>query len=649
MKKGLARLLTLLIILSAGLAAARPGVAAPGGDALVVGSATAMSGNFFADLWGRNTADMDVRALVHGYNLVRWNGERGAYGVDETVVSGVTATQDRSGNRTYTLALYEDLAYCDGTPITAKDYAFSLLLCAAPEMAEIGGAANGADHILGVDEYKSGKRRALAGVRLLGDNQLAITVKAEYLPFFYELALLRVNPYPIQVIAPGCEVADDGAGAYIRNIDAAVEGPVFTADLLRETVLNPETGYLSHPRVTSGPYRLVSYDAQAHAAEFEINEFYKGDSSGRKPRIQRLIYKLASNADSVSRLERGEFGLLNKCVRADVLDAGLKLAAGGGAAMRSYARTGFSFISFSCERPATQSVSVRQAIAHCFDRDGFIDEYVGNYGQRVDGFYGVGQWMYRLVEGAVEPPVEGIDGDAARAEASAEWDALSLENVKVYDFDLEAARRLLVGDGWTLNRDGAEFNPDRDDVRCKEIDGALVPLELKLIYPEGNAVGAYLESALGENLARVGARLEVEAKPFDALLRIYYRQDARDCDMIYLASNFASVFDPSAAFNPEDADGGGDNTTGIADARLYDLAVDLRRTRSGDALGYCRKWVALQEAWSELLPAIPVYSNAYYDFYTPELHNYDAGNSVSWAEAIVGATLGDAEGAGPMG
>ena len=74
-----------------------------------MGSTTAMSGYFFTDLWGRNTADMDVRTLLHGYDLIRWDSEVGAFGIDSTVVSGIVATEDAAGNRTYTLAIYDDL------------------------------------------------------------------------------------------------------------------------------------------------------------------------------------------------------------------------------------------------------------------------------------------------------------------------------------------------------------------------------------------------------------------------------------------------------------------------------------------------------------------------------------------------------------
>ena len=58
-----------------------------------------------------------------------------------------------------------------------------------------------------------------SGVRLIDERTFSVTVKAQYEPYFYELSYLSVYPYPIGVIAPGCEVRDDGEGAYIANID----------------------------------------------------------------------------------------------------------------------------------------------------------------------------------------------------------------------------------------------------------------------------------------------------------------------------------------------------------------------------------------------------------------------------------------------
>ena len=124
------------------------------------------------------------------------------------------------------------------------------------------------------NEYITKEAYALGGVNVLSDYQLAITLDHEFLPYFFEIGLLLCVPYPIQEIAPGCKVYDDGYGVYIGNEDLTVEEPIFTAELLRKIILDPETGYNSHPSIVSGPYALKAYDGQT--AHFEINPYYNG-------------------------------------------------------------------------------------------------------------------------------------------------------------------------------------------------------------------------------------------------------------------------------------------------------------------------------------------------------------------------------------
>ena len=67
----------------------------------------------------------------------------------------------------------------------------------------------------------------------------------------------------------------------------------------------------------------------------------------------------------------------------------------------------------------------------------------------------------------------------------------------------------------------------------------------------------------------------------------------------------------------------------------------MRKTEPGDVLSYCQKWVAFQERWTEVLPAIPVYSNVYFDFYTTRLQNYRVTENQTWTQAIVAAALAE--------
>ena len=126
----------------------------------------------------------------------------------------MTVQAEESGDITFIIALYEDMVYSDGTPVTAWDYAFSFLLTMAPEMQELGASVHKPEYIVGYSNYINGKTNRLAGVRVLGDYLMHITIDDAYLPFFYELGLLDCTPYPISVIAPGVKVADDGASTF---------------------------------------------------------------------------------------------------------------------------------------------------------------------------------------------------------------------------------------------------------------------------------------------------------------------------------------------------------------------------------------------------------------------------------------------------
>lgn len=612
----------------------------PAYDSLVVGSTTAFSGHFATGLWGNNTADLDVKELLSGYNLIRWEQEQGLFQVDPTVVTGIVVYDDAEGNRTYTMVLSDDLRYCDGTPITAWDYAFSVLLSVAPQVAEIGGNTNGYASLLGMEAYKSGEASTLEGLKVTSDTILSFTVSAEYRPFFYELGLLRCAPLPIQVIAPGCQVKDDGMGVYIDQTNGA-----FTAEVLKKTLLDPENGYVTYPTVTSGAYKLVSYDGSV--AEFEINEYYKGDAEGVKPSIQHLTFKTVTNETMMDQLLTGELGLVNKTVNSESIMQGMAGVGTGTLAMGNYARIGYSFISYNCEKPTVSSQAVRQAIAYCLDKDALVSSYVGNFGLRVDGYYGIGQWMYQMLTGAIQLPLEEPAENAtqeertAYEEAAQAWAELNMDGIPTYELNLEAAKTLLEDNGWTLNRQGNAYDPAADDVRCAQVNGELVPLELKLVYPEGNKIAASLQTTFVDNLAQVGIKVTMEPVPMAELLKQYYRQADRDCDMMYLATNFDVVFDPTLNYVPADGDFVGSNYQAIDSEKLYEMAKDMSMTEPGDVLSYCQKWVAFQEEWMTELPAIPVYSNAYFDFYTNTLQNYLISSSATWSQAIVSAYLSD--------
>ena len=601
MKRALLILLAALLLIPAAVFAEEPEEwVEQSRSQIKVGNPTPLRGRFFAGTaWGGTTSDLDVQDLLHAYSPVIWDSRLGRFRYDHSVVQNAVSLDGEDGSRTYVLVFYEDLAFSDGTPITAWDYAFSLLLQMDPAVTESGGKALNCSWIAGSDEYLSGAAKTLSGVRVITDHMMQIRVKAEALPYFYELSRLMIRPYPIAEIAPGVIVFDEGTGVRLSE--------PLTAETLKKTVLDPKTGYLSHPKTVSGPYLLESYDGQT--ATLQTNPKYKGNEQGYRPRILKLRYTQAYNSDMIRRLGDGEFDLLNKVTMTEAVREGLTLQGDDGKkAMTRYGRTGLTLIRFMEKSEKVQDTAVRKAIALCFDRDGLVRAYTGPFGRRADGLYGIGQWMYQRAQ-------------------------IPLNGQKIYQPDPGEAIRLLDEAGWNLDEAG---EPYREGVRYKRIDGRLVGLRLVMGMPESEEMKAALEKYLFPGLEKAGIRVTLQPVNMAAVQEAYGEEGLTD--LLLVGENFSAFFDPEL-LAPAEKEG----ELSAVREELYAIAKDMVRTEPEDTDGFMKKWERLQVRISETLPVLPVYSNEYFDFYSRELHNYRITEAVTWGEAIVKSWISDAE------
>lgn len=590
---------------------------------LTVGNPTPLTGHFFTTMWGGTTSDLDVQDLLYAYSPIRWDGELGRFRFDRSVVEDALVSNDDEGNRTYLMVLAEDLLWSDGTPVTARDYAFSLLLQTDPAVAETGGTPLDSSWLAGSDEYRSGEAGTLSGLRIIADNILQITMKAESLPYFYELNRLNILPYPAAEIAPGIRIMDDGEGVYLSQ--------PLTADLLREYVLDETIGYLSHPRVVSGPYVLASFNGTA--ANFAINPLYKGNEEGMVPRIGEIEYTKADNENMISQLADGRLNLLNKVTKADTILQGIQLVRSvqDSFSMENETRTGLTMLWFTETGLRTQDAAVRKAVAHCFDRDGFIREYTGRFGMKTDGFYGLGQWMYRIGAGIAEPPaVQGADRSG--------WESVSLDGLTLYEYNIDEAIRLLEEAGWNLNENGEHYDGTLDLTRYKQEGRELSELVLTLLMPESPEERRAIETCLVGPLRRAGITLRVKTASMETIVEIYKGRAETDADILYLGENFSIVFDPEILAPYTQG-----TELGSVKEELYGMALDMVRTEPEDLLGFEQKWISLQEKITETLPLLPVYTNVYFDFFSRKLHNYRITQAPTWGQAIVSAYMSDME------
>lgn len=612
MKKILAVILALILVCSC------TAVAEETGDKygqLTVGVTTAFNGNFLSDALGSNISDQDVRKLIHSYRLVDWDSATGAYLLNDQVVTSVLKNGE---DNTYAFTIARNLTYSDGTPITAKDYAFTFLLMTSKAMLEASGLREDGSRVVGWTAYDEGLAAAVSGFRLQGDYEISITISQEYTPYFYEMKSLDLYPLPINLLLPGCDVRDDGKGIYIDG--------AFGAETIKQTVLDPDTGYASHPTVTSGPYMLQDYDGKT--VWLTLNPYYNGDKDGNIPYITEIIVRYIPSRDLLANLIVGDIDLAVRCARIDQIQTGQALARSEDYALRSYSRPGLAFISFCGEKGPTADANVRKAIAMCMDKEALTAEYMGNMGTTVTGYYGIGQWMFPMTRGQIPEAWQEAAGE------NADWSDITLEGITEYTLDTETAKELLNEAGWNLNAEGGVYT---EGIRYKIVDGTLTPLSLRLDYPSENTSGPIMEETFVPYLNEAGIEIELVAVNMPTLLRKYYAQDERDCDMILMGTNFQDVFDPSVYYD----ENGKDRLNGITDTKLAELARDMRRTDPEDAPSYIRKWIKFLEYRSEVLPEIPLYSNAYLDFFTASLQNYYPAVYSSWSEALLYAYLGD--------
>ena len=611
-----------------------PGGAYRGEDSepthLTVCNSTKVNGAFFSRQFGNNTSDIDVRAMLHGYNPIVWDTQL-TFILDPQVVDHMDKEPDKNGDMVYTFYLCDDLTWNDGTPMDARDWVFAAVMENSPEFGEISGDIDVWPHLVGHEEFADGSVSYLSGIRLLGKYTYSVTVKKEYLPYFYELSYLYIMPAPISVIAPGCEVADDGQGAYIRNIDTEA-APIYSAKLLRKTILNTENGYLSYPKLTCGPYSLVDYDPKSGTVDFTINEYYKGNYEGQKPTIDNITLIPALPQDMAEWLETGKVDLINKAVDASTINDCIELTSGA-FDYENYPRLGYGFIGASCEKGPMQYQAVRQAILYAFDTNDFDNTLLETYGLPVYGYYGIGQWMYQASMGILRPKDLTPEEEAA-------WDACNLDNLNPYDFDPQKSVKLLEDDGWIYNDKGGTFDPQYNSVRYKLVDGKYEPLSLLFAVCKDNIAAHDVCDRLVKELTAIGFEITVHETEFTDLLIDYLRENGeRKYDIEFLAHNFVSIYDPWVELSADPTAPGTQNATGIYDQELIDRAWDMRKTAPGDLLGFLQKWVKFQERFNEILPSLPLYSDIYYDFHISALKNYMPDAQANWPRAILYAYL----------
>ena len=419
-------------------------------NSIILGNSTELSGRLRSSSYGVTSpgaGDLDVENLITGLETVSTTKE-GGYEVNPTVVENMETVDNEDGSRTYTIHLYDDLKFSDGSAITAKNYLVSMLANCGPVSLQAGGTGTGGLNFVGYEAFNAydgtngeeeGVSKTFSGVRLLDEYTLQVTVDAEYLPYFYAITYAGFSPQPIELWLGDADIMDDGEGVYLSDNFYEKDGDTYThAEQITNAVWDHTQDY-----PYSGAYMIDEWNEADKSVTLVKNPEFKGNYEGTVPAIEKVVYKRIIAETQLADFQAGGVDILSGITGGDETDEAIALVNANpdkyGAV--HYSRAGYGKLGFRGDLGPAQFVEVRQAIAYCMDRATFAKDFTGGYGGVVDGPYYTGSWMYQ----------------AAMADGML---------LNAYDTSVDSAIEVLEAGGWVYDAEGNEYT---EGVRYKKI------------------------------------------------------------------------------------------------------------------------------------------------------------------------------------
>ncbi len=559
-----------------------------------------LNGDFVAG-FGNSSYDNSVRTMLWDYPTYTTT-PGGEFVVNETVVSSVETSLNDAGNKTYTFTLQSGLLWSDGTAVTAKDYVFGILFAASPAWIEAGATDTTGDSLVGYAAYNEGTSESFEGVKYISDTSFSVTIGADFLPYFYEVAYASFGPSPLHSWAPDITIGEDGS-SLVGDLAAAAQ--------------NVATTERFKPTVVSGPFTFESFENDV--VTLQNNPNYAGDYRGEKAKVATVIVKYVDQTTDVDLVISGDIDLVAGVVQGDKIE---KAKDSPEADFVSYKRNGYGMIAFANDFGPTADMKVRQALAYLIDRNTFLVNILGGYGAMVNGEYGLSQWMYVSQAEKVES---------------------SLIN---YTFNVDKANELLDQTEWLFEADGVTpWDATKAEEGYWRYNADREVLQLNHLGTTQNPITDLIGSEWPKGLNRAGVAFTIEFQDFNALLNNYYYSyeldpAERKYHSFNLATGFTAVYDPYYSYHT-DFLGTWQNATQTNDSLIDFLTEKMRALDPEDKETYAEFWLDYQIRWNEVLPVLPIYSNEYFDIFNKRVSGLATTPVYQWARAVLDVTVSE--------
>ncbi len=363
-------------------------------------------------------------------------------------------------NQRIVYTLREGLKWSDGEPLTAEDVVFTYSDVYLNEKIPTDTR----------DVLRIGEKGVFPSIRKLDDRRVEFTISEPFAPF------LRVT----------------GIGILPAH---SLRESIITGDAEGKPKFLSTWGVDTNPDdiVVAGPYRIASYDTTQRVVLHRNPHYWRKDAQGNPlPYIERVVLEIVESQDtSLLQFRSGGLDLLSvtpdyySLLKRQEAQRNFSIYNGGPAPSTS-------FISFNLNkgqrngRPLVSPVksrwfntlAFRRAVAYAIDRQKMINNTFQGLGQPQNSPLSV-QSPYYL------SPEEGL---------------------KTYDYDLDKARKLLLGAGFKYNTKDQLLDSDGNRVR------------FTLITNSGNEIREAMGAQIKRDLSNIGIQVDFNPIAFNTLV-----------------------------------------------------------------------------------------------------------------------------------
>jgi peptide/nickel transport system substrate-binding protein len=290
--------------------------------------------------------------------------------------------------------------------------------------------------------------------------------------------------------------------------------------------------------VGSGPYAFENWTTGQNITLVRKKNWW-GDKIKTRDFLaypEKIVFKMINDANTaVTALKDGQVDEIHG-IEAKLFEELLKNdKVKGKIRLESPSIFAYSFIGFNLKNPKLSEKSVREAFAHCVNK------------KEINDVLGFGRST--LVESFVHPSQKHYNAD-----------------LQPYNYDLEAARKLLDEAGWK--------DSDGDGFRDKVINGEKTKLSLDFKIPSGNKGREQTGILLKEELKKVGIDLVITAREWSVYLQ---DMDKKNFEVTYGGFTMSSTMsDPKQQWHTSAAVTGGSNSFSFGNAMTDKLIDDIR-------------------------------------------------------------------------